>query len=119
KTITAAGNQPLAVTSMRPTDGGKTITRTASDSARHQMVLEAALKWPESLKRLAPSLQMNQPLLIHGRLNTDSSLAALSFVLTDLGYQDFRLDSLHGALQTNADSMRGNITLSRLLHPRF
>ncbi|HJU45783.1 MAG TPA: hypothetical protein VJ647_03320, partial [Chitinophagaceae bacterium] len=83
------------------------------------MDLNASLLWPKSLQHLIPGLQMNNPLVLTGHLNTDSSLLKAGFILPALGYNTFKLDTLLGTINSNADSLAANIYLAALYHPQF
>lgn len=87
--------------------------------SKQQMELEANLRWPKGLRKLAPGLEMNKPLILTARVNTDSLLVA-----ADLDLKSFRLDSLRADstemhVLANRDSLYVQAGLAALHHPSF
>lgn len=76
----------------------------------------ASLSWPRNLKNMAPGLRMEQPLLIDGRLNTDSSLLVLNANLLKLTYDSLRVDSVKLAVQIQDTALNAALDLARLYH---
>lgn len=83
------------------------------------MDLNASLQWPKSLQHLVPSLVMKEPLTLNAHLNTDSSLLKAGFLLPSLGFNEFKFDTLHGTINSDAAQMVANIYLAGLSHPQF
>lgn len=77
----------------------------------------AALSWPRSLRNMLPALRMEQPLLVNGRLDTDSSLLVFNADLLKLNYDSLRIDSLTIAAKLQDTSLTASMDLSRLYHP--
>jgi translocation and assembly module TamB len=77
----------------------------------------AALSFPRSLKNMMPGLRMEQPLLITGRLNTDSSLLALNASLLKLTYDSIRIDSMKVTAQIQDTSLKAVVDIGSLYHP--
>ncbi|PSL35519.1 translocation/assembly module TamB domain-containing protein [Chitinophaga ginsengisoli] len=76
----------------------------------------ASLTWPRSLRNMAPSLRMEYPLLIDGRLNSDSSLLVLNANLPKLSYDSMRVDSVKLAAQIHDTSLHATVDLAQLYH---
>ena len=77
----------------------------------------AAISWPRSLKNMLPGLRMEQPLLITGRLNTDSSLIAMNASLLKLTYDSIRVDSVNITAQIADTSLEASVDMASLYHP--
>ena len=79
----------------------------------------ANLIWPKSLHDLLPSLRMEVPLVINGRLNSDSSLLALSANLLKINYDSIQVDSLRLYARILDTTMQTYVSLARMAHPVF
>jgi hypothetical protein len=101
-------NKPL-----QPYDSAKLVRLPAGQ----QLQWNAALSWPRSLRNMLPNLRMEQPLIIDGRLNSDSSLLVLNGSLLKLTYDSLRLDSVKIAAFIQDTSLNASLDLARLYHP--
>jgi hypothetical protein len=77
----------------------------------------ASLTWPRSLQPMLPSLRMNQPLSIQGRLNSDSSLLVMNASLPKLTYDSLHVDSLRLSATIRDTALKAAISLAALRHP--
>ncbi|SHM47184.1 translocation/assembly module TamB domain-containing protein [Chitinophaga sp. CF418] len=100
-------NKPL-----QPYDSSRLVQLPAGQ----KLMWNASLTWPRSLRNMAPSLRMEYPLLIDGRLNTDSSLLILNANLLKLSYDSIRVDSIKLAAQILDTSLNATVDLARLYH---
>ncbi len=100
---------------LRPADSSKRFVAKTSEI----MDLNASLTMPASLQSFASGLVMDQPLIITGRLNTDSSLLSVNFGVQKTKYNDFVIDTLKGSVNSDSSKLISNIYLSRLIHPQF
>ncbi len=89
------------------------------DSTHQQMALNASFNWPKSLRDLAPGLELNQPLLIDARVNTDSLLVAGNIALQSLRYDSLRVDSTTLHLLASRDSLLLTAGVASVAHPSF
>lgn len=76
----------------------------------------AELTWPRSLKAMIPGLRMEKPLLMNGRLNTDSSLLVLNAALPKLTYDSLQVDSLILNASVLDTALKATISLAQLHH---
>ncbi|NLR78954.1 translocation/assembly module TamB domain-containing protein [Chitinophaga eiseniae] len=79
----------------------------------------ASLIWPKNLQGLMPALHMEVPLVMNGRLNSDSSLLTLSANLPRVNYDSLQIDSLRLFARIIDTSMQTYVALSRMQHPSF
>lgn len=100
-------NKPL-----QPYDSSRLVKLPAGQTLQWN----ASLYWPRSLKNMAPGLRMEQPLVIDGRLNTDSSLLVLNANLLKLVYDSLRVDSVKLSAQILDTSLKATLDLARLYH---
>ncbi|HEY8397176.1 MAG TPA: hypothetical protein VIK80_04495, partial [Flavihumibacter sp.] len=92
--------------------------RTYNDSTgRQQAVLRASLTIPKSLKDLVPDLDMSKPLLINGRINTDSSMFYVFARQPQLRYGTARVDSLRLLVYAGQDSLQFFASVRAVDHP--
>lgn len=101
-------NKPL-----QPYDSAKLVKLPAGQLLQWN----AALSWPRSLKNMAPGLRMEQPLIVTGRLNSDSSLLALNASLLKLTYDSIRVDSMKLTAQIQDTALTTVVDMARLYHP--
>ncbi len=100
-------NKPL-----QPYDSARLVQLPAGQTLQWN----AALSWPRSLKNMAPGLRMEQPLVIDGRLNTDSSLLVLNANLLKLVYDSLRVDSVNLVARIQDTTLNASVDLARLHH---
>lgn len=100
-------NKPL-----QPYDSSRLVQLPAGQTLQWN----AALSWPRSLKNMAPGLRMEQPLVIDGRLNTDSSLLVFNANLLKLVYDSLRVDSVQLSAQILDTTLKATVDLARLYH---
>jgi len=79
----------------------------------------ASLIWPKSLQPILPELRMEVPLVMDGRLNSDSSLLILHANLPKINYDSLQVDSLRVFAHIEDTSLQTNISLARMQHPSF
>ena len=100
-------NKPL-----QPYDSARLVQLPAGQT----LFWNASLTWPRSLRNMAPTLRMEYPLLINGRLNSDSSLLVLNANLPKLSYDSMRVDSVKLIAQIHDTSLNATLDLARLYH---
>lgn len=100
-------NKPL-----QPYDSARLVQLPAGQT----LVWNASLTWPRSLRNMAPGLRMEYPLLIDGRLNTDSSLLLMNANLLKLAYDSLLVDSVKLAARIQDTSLNATVDLARLYH---
>ncbi|SDF23594.1 translocation/assembly module TamB domain-containing protein [Chitinophaga filiformis] len=100
-------NKPL-----QPYDSARLVQLPAGQT----LFWNASLTWPRSLRNMAPSLRMEYPLLINGRLNSDSSLLVLNANLPKLSYDSMRVDSVKLIAQIHDTSLNATLDLAQLYH---
>ncbi|MBO9727066.1 MAG: translocation/assembly module TamB [Chitinophaga sp.] len=79
----------------------------------------ASLIWPKSLQAMLPTLHMQVPLVVDGRLNSDSSLLILHANLPKVSYDSIQVDSLRFFARILDTAMLTNISLAHMQHPTF
>ena len=79
----------------------------------------ASLQWPKSLQQMIPTLRMEVPLVMNGRLNSDSSLLIANAYLPKVNYDSLQVDSLRMGVSILDTSMRLGVSLARMAHPSF
>jgi hypothetical protein len=77
----------------------------------------ASLSWPRSLQAMAPTLRVYRPLIVHGRLNSDSSLLVMNASLPRLAYDSLHIDSLQLDVHIQDTALKAAISLASLRHP--
>lgn len=77
----------------------------------------ASLRWPRSLQAMLPSLRMNNPLDIKGRLNSDSSLLVMNASLPRISYDSIHIDSLLLDARIQDTALKAIVSLTSLRHP--
>jgi len=100
-------NKPLT-----PYDSAKLVQLPAGQL----LVWDASLTFPRSFQAMAPTLRMEKPLLINGRLNSDSSLLVLNAALPKLSYDSILLDSLNIAANIADTALKAQISLADVHH---
>lgn len=100
-------NKPLS-----PYDSAKLVKLPADQL----LAWNAVLTFPRSLQAMAPTLRMEKPLLVSGRLNSDSSLLVLNAALPKLSYDSILLDSLAIAANIADTSLRAQVSLADIHH---
>lgn len=100
-------NKPLT-----PYDSAKLVKLPAGQI----LAWDASLMFPRSLQAMAPTLRMEKPLLISGRLNSDSSLLVLNAALPKLSYDSILVDSI--AINTNIidTALKAQLSLADVHH---
>lgn len=81
-----------------------------------QLQWTAALSWPTSLQPLLPGLRMEKPLIIDGRMNSDSSLLVLNAALPKLNYDSLQLDSMLVKAHIQDTTLKAVISLAAIKH---
>nr|WP_307735032.1 translocation/assembly module TamB domain-containing protein [Chitinophaga nivalis] len=74
---------------------------------------------PQSLQPLLPALHMETPLVMNGRLNSDSSLLIVNAGIPKIKYDSLQVDSLRFTASILDTSLQTDISLARMLHPTF
>lgn len=97
---------------LSPYDSAKLVKLPAGQL----LAWNAALTFPRSLQAMAPTLRMEKPLLVSGRLNSDSSLLVLNAALPKLSYDSILLDSLAIAANIADTSLRAQVSLADIHH---
>lgn len=100
-------NRPL-----QPYDSAK-ITKIPSGQL---LQWNASLNWPGSLQSMLPGLRMEKPLLLDGRLNSDSSLLIVNGSLPKLTYDSLQVDSLTINASILDTAMKANVGIAQLHH---
>ncbi|KAA2244989.1 translocation/assembly module TamB [Chitinophaga agrisoli] len=98
---------------LTPVDSAHLITLPA----HQQLQWTASLRWPRSLQAMFPTLRMNEPLAIQGRLNSDSSLLVMHASLPKLTYDSLHIDSLLLDARIQDTSLKAAVSLAALRHP--
>ncbi|WP_143308725.1 translocation/assembly module TamB domain-containing protein [Chitinophaga vietnamensis] len=80
---------------------------------------DASLIWPRSLQPLFPALRVDKPLVITGRLNSDSSLFVMQAFAPKLAYDSLKIDSLGLSAHILDTSLQANVALAHMAHPTF
>jgi len=101
-------NKPL-----QPVDSNRLTTLPPGQ----QLQWTASLRWPHSLQAMAPSLRMTQPLMLQGRMNTDSSLLTMTMALPAISYDSLHIDSLLLDARIQDTSLNAALSLAALRHP--
>jgi translocation and assembly module TamB len=76
----------------------------------------AALTWPRNLESFMHGLRMEKPLLLDGRLNSDSSLLVFNASLPKLNYDSLQVDSLQIHANILDTTLKASISLASLKH---
>lgn len=100
-------NKPLS-----PYDSAKLVHLPAGQL----LTWNASLTFPRSLQAMAPTLRMEKPLLVSGRLNSDSSLLVLNAALPKLSYDSILLDSLAIAANIMDTALKAQVSLADIHH---
>ncbi|PSL49311.1 uncharacterized protein DUF490 [Chitinophaga niastensis] len=100
---------------LMPADSGRIVKIPGGQ----QLQWYGSLVWPHSLKPLLPTLQMDQPLIINGRLNSDSSLLIVNAAVPKLNYDSLQIDSVQLSAHIMDTSMQVYVSLARMQHPSF
>lgn len=77
----------------------------------------ASLRWPRSLQAMLPTLRMNDPLAITGRLNSDSSLLVMNASLPRVAYDSIHIDSMLLDARIQDTALKAVFSLAALRHP--
>ncbi|ASZ10339.1 translocation/assembly module TamB [Chitinophaga pendula] len=77
----------------------------------------AAISWPRSLQDLLPGLRMETPLVMEGRLNSDSALLWINASLPKVRYDSLLIDSLQLKASIEDSLLQADISIARLQHP--
>ena len=109
------------------TAAGALITRHLEAAAGHpapkgesqHMQFEGNLSIPKSLRKLLPDIQLDKPLTLRGRLNTDSSLLDAHFAIPTMRYDSFKVDTLIADVTADSSAMNAKILLGHLSHPQI
>jgi len=97
----------------------QTPDSSAVDTLAPGQLLEwtASLRWPRSLQAMMPTLRMNNPLDIKGRLNSDSSLLVMNASLPRVSYDSIHIDSLMLDARIQDTALKAIVSLASLRHP--
>ncbi|SEA81710.1 Family of unknown function [Chitinophaga terrae (ex Kim and Jung 2007)] len=79
----------------------------------------ASLLWPKSLQALLPTLKMNVPLTMEGRLNSDSSLLYVHAALPKVRYDSLAIDSFRLYARIIDTTLNTYVAISKMDHPTF
>lgn len=79
----------------------------------------ASLQWPKNLQALLPSLRMDVPLEMTGRLNSDSSLLVLNAAVSKINYDSIQIDSLRMYTYIQDSAMKARFSIAHIAHPSF
>ncbi len=100
---------------LQPTDSGKILIPPAGQLLNWY----GSLTWPRSLESLAPGLRVDDPMIFHGRFNSDSSLLNVHVHAPKIVYDSLRIDSLLITASILDTAMQANASLAHLYHPTF
>lgn len=84
---------------------------------KQQMDIFAALRISKSLQPLLPDVELDRPLTLRARLNSDSSLLLADMLLPRMRYDSFFVDTFMAKLRADTSVMTANILLGKLEHP--
>lgn len=110
------------------TAAGDLVAHHIEATTSHQPVAKAESQWmqfsgslsiPKSLRKLLPDIQLEKPLSLYGRLNTDSSFLDAHFSLPSMRYDSFKVDTLIADVTVDTARMDAKILLARLYHPQI
>jgi hypothetical protein len=104
---------PLIYKPLLPYDSARLLTLPPGQ----RLQWTASLVLPKTLQPLLPGLRLQQPLLVDGRLNTDSSLLVVNAFLPKLQADSLQLDSVRIAALIEDTSLQATVDLARLYHP--
>lgn len=93
--------------------------RFTDSSGRQYAVLDASLIIPKNLEKLLPDLEMTKPLLLKGRINTDSSLVYFSAAQPQFRYGTAVVDSTKLLVYLDQDSLQFRAAVDGVEHPSF
>lgn len=96
-----------------------TATQPSAKPESQWMQFSGSVSIPKSLRKLFPDIQLDKPLSLHGRLNTDSSFFDAHFVLPSMRYDSFMVDTLMADVRVDSAHMNAKILLARLRHPQI
>lgn len=108
-TVSSAINRQL-----NPTDSVKNST----DSLGRQVAtIKASLLIPKALEKSLPSLELRKPVLIDGRINSDSNLVYLAVQQPQFRYGEAIVDSLKLIAFFSTDSVLVDLSVAGVDHP--
>ncbi|UYQ94902.1 translocation/assembly module TamB [Chitinophaga horti] len=84
---------------------------------QQQLAFNGAVLIPKSLQPLFPDIEMDKPMFIRGRLNSDSALLAADLSMERLRYDSFFVDTFQVKLRADTSLMTANVLLGALRHP--
>ncbi|MRG44213.1 hypothetical protein GFS24_03760 [Chitinophaga sp. SYP-B3965] len=96
-----------------------TATQPVAKGESQWMQFDGSLSIPKSLRKLLPDLDLNKPLTLYGRLNTDSSFLDAHFTIPAMRYDSFMVDTLMADVTVDTAHMDAKILLARLRHPQI
>ena len=96
-------------------DPGKATPIQSAGSQK--LEFNASLSWPDNLSAMLPQLKMKRPVLVDGRLNSDSSLFILNLSQPSFRYADMTIDSTQLNYHSDKDSMNAIVSIAGLQHP--
>ncbi|KYP14695.1 hypothetical protein, partial [Flavihumibacter sp. CACIAM 22H1] len=100
---------------LNPADSG--LLATADSIGSQTAILTASFVLPRSLEKILPDMDLRKPLLLEGRINTDSSLIYLLARQPQFRYGDAIIDSLEIMAYLNADSVHASVEFAGIEHP--
>ncbi|MBV7528685.1 translocation/assembly module TamB domain-containing protein [Chitinophaga sp. sic0106] len=100
---------------LEPADSGKIIVPPPGQL----LSWYASLTWPRSLESLAPGLRIDEPMILHGHFNSDSSLLKIHADAPKIVYDSLRVDSLLITASILDTALQANASLAHLYHPTF
>lgn len=109
------------------TEAGNLVTRHLEAASTHPtaktesqwMQFSGSLSIPKSLRKLFPDIQLEKPLSLYGRLNTDSSFLDAHFSLPSMRYDSFKVDTLIADVIVDTTKMDAKVLLAHLQHPQI
>lgn len=94
-------------------------TQPSAKPESQWMQFTGSVSIPKSLRKLFPDIQLEKPLSLRGRLNTDSSFFDAHFVIPSMRYDSFMVDTLMADVIVDTAHMNAKILLARLRHPQI
>lgn len=94
-------------------------TQPTAKTESQWMQFSGSISIPKSLRKLFPDIQLEKPLSLYGRLNTDSSFLDAHFSLPAMRYDSFKVDTLIADVIVDTAKMDAKILLAHLRHPQI
>ncbi|RPD42817.1 translocation/assembly module TamB [Chitinophaga barathri] len=74
---------------------------------------------PKTLQKLLPDISLPKPVVLNGRLDTDSSFLVAQLSVPTMRYDSFRVDTLLVDIAADSTQMEAHVLLGRLRHPQI